>query len=148
MKKIFAIVIISFWVFSAGLVFAIEPGNTPGGSNTPGGGNTPALPTVINNNKYLSEGVKSQYKNADFNPLPGITSLPQYASTLINSLLGVIGSIALIMFTYSGFRWMTAAGDSKAIETSQSAMLWAALGLVMIFSSYALVKFVIGAAGG
>lgn len=129
MKKILFILL---FLLSFSFISSVKAGGV-----TIGGGTT-----------FTNTDTVEKYKKENFNPLPNITSLPQYASTLINALLGVIGSIALIMFTYSGFRWMTASGDAKAVQTSQQTMLWTGLGLVMIFSSYALVKFVIGAAGG
>ncbi|MEI8360767.1 MAG: hypothetical protein WCG01_01425 [bacterium] len=134
MKKILIILFFAILIIQTNNVaLAGEGGANPGGGVT---------------NSNTSQNVKSSFSAKDFNPLKTIDSLPAYANKLITSLLGVIGSIALIMFTYSGFRWMTAAGNSKAVEESRATMLWAALGLVLIFSSYALVKFVIGAAGG
>ncbi len=62
---------------------------------------------------------------------------------IINAVLGVVGSIALLMFIYGGFIWMTAAGASENVTKGKNILLWASIGLIIIFSSYALVKFVI-----
>ena len=61
---------------------------------------------------------------------------------IINAVLGVVGSIALIMFIYGGFTWMTAAGNEQSVAKGKEILIWATIGLVVIFSSYALVKFV------
>jgi len=62
---------------------------------------------------------------------------------VIAAALGIVGSLALLMFIYGGFTWMTSAGSAEKVTKGKGIMVWAALGLVVIFSSYALVKFVI-----
>ncbi len=62
---------------------------------------------------------------------------------VIQSALGVVGSIALLMFIFGGFVWMTAAGNEQKVAKGKDILIWATLGLVVIFASYALVKFVI-----
>jgi hypothetical protein len=61
---------------------------------------------------------------------------------IINAAMGLVGSIALAMFIYGGFIWMMAAGNSEAITKGKNILIWATLGLVIIFSAYALVQFV------
>lgn len=78
--------------------------------------------------------------NSDYTP-------QKFIGNIIKALLGVIGSIALIMFVYGGFMWMTAAGDKNKVTKGMDTMLWAVLGLTVIFSSYALVRFVIEKVG-
>ncbi|MCK4554394.1 hypothetical protein KAU19_05550 [Candidatus Parcubacteria bacterium] len=62
---------------------------------------------------------------------------------IINAVLGIVGSIALAMFIYGGFTWMTSSGNSEKVQKGKDILIWAALGLVVIFASYALVNFVI-----
>ena len=62
---------------------------------------------------------------------------------IIHAALGIVGSIALAMFIYGGFTWMTAAGNSEKVQKGKDVLIWATLGLVIIFSAYALVNFVI-----
>jgi hypothetical protein len=61
----------------------------------------------------------------------------------IRVVLGISGSIALLMFLYGGFTWMTAGGAPEKIETAKNTLTWAGLGLAVIFGSYVLVNFVI-----
>jgi hypothetical protein len=87
------------------------------------------------------------------NPLgPNTNSVPKLIGNIINGALGVVGSLALLMFIYGGFTWMLAAGNEQAVEKGKNILMWAAIGLVVIFASYSLVSFVInnltGAAGG
>ncbi len=62
---------------------------------------------------------------------------------IINAVLGIVGSIALAMFIYGGFTWMTSSGNMEKVQKGKDILIWAAIGLVVIFASYALVKFVI-----
>ena len=62
---------------------------------------------------------------------------------LINAIMGIVGSIALVMFIFGGLVWMLAAGNTERITRGKNILIWATVGLVVIFSSYAIVKFVL-----
>jgi hypothetical protein len=81
------------------------------------------------------------------NPL-GTVSLPQIIGRIIKAVLGIVGSIALLMFMWGGFLWMTAAGDAKKVEKGKQTLIWATVGLAVIFFSYAATSFVINAITG
>jgi hypothetical protein len=75
------------------------------------------------------------------NPI-GETSPQKLIGKVIQAALGIVGSIALAMFIYGGFVWMMAAGNSEAVTKGKNILIWATLGLIVIFTSYALVQFV------
>lgn len=64
---------------------------------------------------------------------------------IIKAALGVVGSLALLMFIYGGFVWMTSAGNSEKVEKGKNILIWATVGLVVIFSAYAMASFIIDA---
>ena len=76
------------------------------------------------------------------NPLTGVDNPQQLIGKVIVAALGIVGSIALLMFIYGGFVWMMAAGNQEMVTRGRNILMWAAIGLIIIFSSYALVKFV------
>ena len=76
------------------------------------------------------------------NPL-NVDSPQALIGSIINAALGIIGSIALIIFIYGGFVWLTSGGNAQKVTQGQHILMWAAIGLVVIFLSYALVKFVL-----
>jgi len=82
------------------------------------------------------------------NPVPGLggptgdVSVPQTLGIITQRILGLIGVIALLFFIYAGFMWMTAQGASEKIQQAQKIMLWAGIGLIIIFASYILLHFV------
>ena len=67
---------------------------------------------------------------------------------IIRSVLGVIGSLALVMFIYGGITWMLSGGNLLGVIRGKRIIIWATWGLIIIFSAYALVKFVITAVAG
>lgn len=76
------------------------------------------------------------------NPL-GTTDIPTLIGHIIKALLGVTGSIALLMFIYGGILWLISGGNEKRVEQGKSVLTWATIGLGIIFTSYILVNFVI-----
>lgn len=77
------------------------------------------------------------------NPLGAIETPQALIGKIINAVMGLIGSIALLMFIYGGFTWLTSAGNTEKVKKGKDILVWAAIGLVFIFSSYALVNFII-----
>jgi hypothetical protein len=81
------------------------------------------------------------------NPLGGEDGKAPSANTIIgrviNAVLGIIGSLALLMFVYGGITWMTSSGSPEKIKKGRDIIIWSVIGLAIIFFSYALVNFVI-----
>ncbi|MEK7211086.1 MAG: hypothetical protein AAB731_00445 [Patescibacteria group bacterium] len=76
------------------------------------------------------------------NPL-GTTDVYTVIGRVIKAALGLTGALALLMFIWGGFLWMTAMGDARRVEKGRDTMVWATLGLVVIFGSYAITSFII-----
>lgn len=66
---------------------------------------------------------------------------------VIEFVIGLAGTAALVMFIYGGVRWLTSGGDAEGIKKGREAMQWAAIGLIIVFSSFVLVKFVLKVIG-
>ena len=73
------------------------------------------------------------------NPAP----IPTLLGNIIKAILGIVGSLALVMFIYGGITWMLSAGNQEQVTKGKNIIIWATLGLVIIFTAYALVKFVL-----
>jgi hypothetical protein len=71
---------------------------------------------------------------------------------IIKAALGIVGSLALVMFIFGGFVWMTSVGNNEKVTKGKNIIIWATLGLVVVFAAYAAVSFVlkdvIGLQGG
>jgi len=73
------------------------------------------------------------------------TSIPNLIGNVIKGLFSIIGTIALIIFIYGGFVWMTAFGEDQKIKKGWDTMIWAAMGIAVIFGSYLAVDFILKA---
>jgi len=73
----------------------------------------------------------------------GNTNIPSLLGTVINSVLGVVGSLALVMFIYGGITWMLSGGNPERVTKGKQILIWATLGIIIIFTAYALVRFVL-----
>ncbi len=76
-----------------------------------------------------------------------IIDLPKVIGKVINALLVIIGAIALLIFVYGGFVWMTAAGNESRVAQGKNVLLWATVALIIIFLSWMLVAFMFQALG-
>ena len=75
--------------------------------------------------------------------LLGSTDLPTIVGNIIKAVLGLVGTLALVMFIYGGILWMTSGGSEEQVKKGKDTLVWAILGLAIIFFSYALSNFVI-----
>lgn len=80
----------------------------------------------------------------DLNPF-GCISIPQLIGRVLNIGIGLLGTFALLWFLYAGVLWMFAAGNSERQDRAFKMLLWGALGLMVIFASYAIISFVFDA---
>lgn len=63
---------------------------------------------------------------------------------IINVVLSFLGIIALLLILYAGYLWMTAGGNDEKVSQAKMIMRNAVIGLLIIFSAYAIVAFLIG----
>ncbi|TAK89083.1 hypothetical protein EPO04_03210 [Patescibacteria group bacterium] len=66
---------------------------------------------------------------------------------ITNTVLFLVGAVAVIALIYGGFRYVTSAGNSKNVEDAKSTILYAIIGIVVAILAYAVVNFVVGALG-
>ncbi len=69
-------------------------------------------------------------------------SVQDFLGQAIKTATGIMGTIALAMMIYGGFLWMTSSGNGSQVEKAQKVIFWGALGIFVIFGSYALVTFI------
>ncbi len=74
------------------------------------------------------------------NPLGANVTFQTIISRVIRAMIGLVGSLALLMFVYGGIRWMVAGGSESEIKEAKNIIKYAALGLLMILLSYTLVS--------
>ncbi len=71
------------------------------------------------------------------------TDLLTIIGRLINVFMSLLGMLAVILMLYGGFIWMTAQGDPEKVKKAQQIILTATVGIIVIFSAWALATFAI-----
>lgn len=62
--------------------------------------------------------------------------------TIIDTLLMLVGAIAVIMIVVSGLRYITSGGNSNSVAAAKNTLLYSVVGLVVAILSYAIVQWV------
>lgn len=63
--------------------------------------------------------------------------------TVVNTLLYVLGAIAVIMIVVGGIRYTTSNGDANSIKSAKDTILYSVIGLVVAMMAWAIVNFVV-----
>jgi hypothetical protein len=125
-KKSFLIIMFCFLFLNFNLAYANQSGSGNNEDQQSGSGSGSASSVSLNN------------------PLgSGVTEPETIIANVINSIFGIVGSLALLMFIYGGLMWMTSGGNQDKVKQGRGVILWASIGLMVIFLSYMLVRFVI-----
>ncbi len=71
-----------------------------------------------------------------------VSDLVTLAINIAQLILGLVGSLALIMFVYGGVMFLISAGSSDKIAKAKRTLIAAIIGLIIVFSSWLIIKFV------
>lgn len=63
---------------------------------------------------------------------------------IINSVIAVLGIVAVIVIIYGGISYMTSLGDSSKVKKGRDAILYGVIGLIICVLAFAITNFVIG----
>ena len=77
------------------------------------------------------------------NPLGKGATIYTVLRNIIQTFLGMVGSIALLVFVYAGVIWMTARENAKQVQQAKDAMQAAVTGILLIAFAYTITTFVI-----
>lgn len=86
----------------------------------------------------LSSAIAKFAKNKFANnpPLEGVIN------TLINVLLSVAGTLAVLFLIIGGYQYITSLGNPEQISKAKSSITYSIIGLIIVILSYVIVKFV------
>ena len=62
-----------------------------------------------------------------------------------NTILYIVGIIAVIMLIIGGIKYVISGGDAKKVTDAKNTVLYAIIGLIIAFLAFAIVNFVISA---
>jgi len=88
-------------------------------------------------------------KNADTTVCSGKSDdANKFLKAIVDTLLFVIGAVALVMIIIGGLRYVLSAGNPQAAASAKNTILYAIIGLVVAFLAYAIIHWVLGALQG
>ena len=69
--------------------------------------------------------------------------LAQFVVDIINWLIGFAAVLSVVMIISSGFQYIFSFGDSKRIGRATSSLIFALVGLVLVFLAPTIIQFVL-----
>lgn len=72
-----------------------------------------------------------------------LCDIMQLAINFGKFLLGIVGSLALLMFVYGGFMWLTSGGEASRIEAGKKILVNSVIGVGITFFAWVVVAFVV-----
>lgn len=69
-------------------------------------------------------------------------------TTIVNTMLFLIGAIAVIMLIYGGFRYVISGGNAASVTAAKNTILYAIVGVIVALLGYAIIEFVLNALEG
>ncbi|MFA5127060.1 MAG: pilin [Patescibacteria group bacterium] len=103
------------------------------------------LPSMLVANQALAVDV-TNFGTQNLNNLLVYSTKNVYetVSNIINIILSFLGALAILLFLYAGFKWLTSQGNTDKIDEAKKLMGAAVIGIAIIFAAYALSTFIIG----
>ncbi len=74
----------------------------------------------------------------------GLSEVQLVIVTVAQMILGLSGSIALLMFVIGGIIYLTSGGNPSKVQKGTKMITGAVIGLLIIFSAGVIVKFLLG----
>jgi len=71
----------------------------------------------------------------------------QLGINITNIILGVVGSLSLLMLVYGGFSFLISAGNADSVSKATKILVAAVVGLLIVFTSFIIIQFVLQGLG-
>jgi len=75
--------------------------------------------------------------------LKGVNDPTVIIGNMVSAIIGVFGAALFVYLLWGGFKYMTAAGDSKKVEEGIATIRNAIIGIIIISLSYAISAYVL-----
>lgn len=72
------------------------------------------------------------------NPLGDTNEPNELVANVIRTSLGVIGGLTLLVLVYGGFLMLTSVGNSEKLNKAKETLMWATIGLIVIFGAWGI----------
>jgi type IV secretory pathway VirB2 component (pilin) len=71
------------------------------------------------------------------------TDFAAFILEMVNWAINFAALLAVVMIIVAGFKYITSMGDSKKIEEANRSLMFALLGMILVFLAPSVIEFVI-----
>jgi hypothetical protein len=128
MKKLFLLVMIAVSLFGGGVAVA-------------------ATPTDAAKNEVCI-GVNGGIPGSDCGGTSGESTITKVLNAVLQIISWIAGIAAIIMVVLAGLKYITSGGDSSAIASAKTTLVYAIVGIIVVALAQSIVFFVIKSANG
>jgi hypothetical protein len=75
--------------------------------------------------------------------IPKLNADPARLQTFLSVIFGLLGAVSLLVLVIAGLRYVNSAGDPGTMSKTKNTIIYAAVGLIVSMSAYAMVAFVL-----
>lgn len=104
----------------------------------------PTTSTPAGTTSNSEKTVKILGETINTNSLDGFM---QIAVAVSKWILGITGSLALLMFIYGGVMFLISSGSSEKVTQAKQIIIGAVIGLIIVFAAYTIIGFTFKAMG-
>jgi hypothetical protein len=83
------------------------------------------------------------YAQIDLNALPHAGATQGKLDTIMATVFGVVGTVAVLMIVIGGVQYVASKGEPGEMAKAKNTIIYAAVGLVVCILAYSIVAFVI-----
>ena len=76
------------------------------------------------------------------NSVAGVSDIQSFIASITKAVIVIAGSMAVLMFTIGGFRYVTSSGNPVQLQRAKHTLLYAAIGLAIAIGSLVLGSIV------
>lgn len=76
----------------------------------------------------------------------GASEIQSFIKSIVTTLVGISGAVAVVFMVIGGFHYMTSAGNPEKLQKAKHTLLYAGVGLTIVLAAYLIVDFVSGIA--
>ncbi len=76
-----------------------------------------------------------------------LSCVPAIFSNVITALLMFVGTFALVIIIFSGYKFMNSGGDPKQLEGARNTLIYGVLGLLVVLFSFFIINIISSVTG-
>lgn len=73
----------------------------------------------------------------------GGKELPDLMKTIINTMIFIVGTVAVVMIVIGGVKYVVSNGEASQVQSAKNTVLYSVIGLIIAISAFAIVNFVL-----